>query len=166
MTRWRSSLILIFAAVALALSAPGQDASSTPEAGEALDKFNQQFVAACQKMDTAAIAAMWAENGVDLQPGMEPLEGKAKITEWLNGLTKTLGGAKMERCAIEWHDLQIQGDLAYEWGVTAQKVVFPAPKPPSEGMGKIVLILRRQEDRSWKIMLESWTSMPDPEKKP
>lgn len=168
MTRWPSSLVLIFvfATAALALSAHGQDASSTPEAGEALDKFNQQFVGACQKMDNAATAALWAENGTDLLPGMEPLEGKAQITEWLAGLTKTLEGAKVERCAVEWHDLQIQGDLAYEWGITAQKVVFPAPKPPAESVGKIVLVLRRQQDRTWKIVLESWNGMPEVEKKP
>jgi uncharacterized protein (TIGR02246 family) len=128
------------------------------DARKAVDAVNQQFVSACQKMDNRASAALWADDGVDLLPGMAPIVGKAKIAAWLDSLTPGMQGAKMVYCTVDWQDVQIHGNVAYEWGINRQKVEFPAPKPPFEGEGKILLILKRQADGSWKIALESWTS--------
>ena len=131
-----------------------------------VDAFNHEFINACQKMDHSAAAALWADDGVDLLPGIAPMVGKAKISEWLNGLTPRLAGGKMAYCTVDWKDVQIQGDLAYEWGINRQKIEFPSPKQPMGGEGKILLILKRQAGGSWRIVLESWNSNPQSEQKP
>jgi uncharacterized protein (TIGR02246 family) len=151
-------LILGFADVA-------QSASPKQDAREALEAFNKQFIAACQKMDHPAGAALWAEDGVDLLPGMAPMTGKKKISEWLNSLTPQLVGAKMLYCTVDWRDIQIDGDLAYEWGINREKIEFPPPKKAFENEGKILLILKRQVDGQWRIALESWTSNPQPQER-
>ena len=157
------ALALAIPAVAsqkLGTDLPSQDSR------QALDKFNQDFITACQKMNHPAAAALWADDGVDLLPGMEPMVGKAKISDWLNGLTPQLAGAKMLYCTVDWKDIQIFGDIAYEWGFNRQKIEFPPPKKPFEGEGKILLILKRQGDGSWKIALESWNSNPRSQAEP
>jgi len=136
--------------------------SPDQDARKALDQFNQNFDAACQKMDNPAAAALWDENGADLLPGMAPMIGKPKISEWLNGLTPQLAGAKMLYCTVDWQDIQIHGDVAYEWGINRQKIEFPS-KPSFANEGKIVLILRRHPDGLWKIALESWNNNPQPQ---
>jgi len=128
------------------------------DARKAIDALNRQFITACQNMDHHASAALWADDGVDLLPGNAPLIGKAKISAWLDSLTPQLQGGKMMYCTVDWQDIRIHGDVAYEWGINRQKIEFPPPKKAFEGEGKILLILKRQADGSWKIALESWTS--------
>lgn len=138
-----------------------QSVSTNKDARERLDLFNQQFISACQNMDHSAAAALWAADGVDLLPSMAPMVGKDKIFEWLNSLSPQLAGAKMLDCSVEWRDIQIHGDLAYEWGINRQKIEFPPPKKTFQNEGKILLILKRQADGSWKIAMESWNSNPE-----
>lgn len=88
------------------------------------------------------------------------MTGKQAISEWLDALTPQLKDAKMAYCTIDWRDLKIQGDWAYEWGITRQKVNFPPPQKAVESEGKMLLILKRQPDGAWKIELESWNSNP------
>src|SRR5215475_5265827 len=135
-------LVAVFTIFARAANVADQDAR------KALDVFNQQFISACQKMDPPAAAALWADDGADLLPGMQPMIGKAKIGEWLNSLTPQLAGAKMIYCTVDWKDVQIHGDIAYEWGINRQKIEFPAPRGAFENEGKILLILKRQGDGS------------------
>lgn len=144
----------------LAFARPARPRSSEVDARKSLAAFNQEFVAACVRMDHKADAEFWAEDGVDLLPGMEPMVGKPKISAWLDSLTPQLAGAKMDYCTVDWKDIQIHEDLAYEWGINRQKIEFPPPKKPFEGNGKILLILKRQADGSWKVALEAWNGSP------
>jgi len=137
-----------------------------PTARESLETFNQKFIGACQKMDNPAAGALWADDGVDLLQGMQPMVGKSTITEWLNGLTPQLKGARMLYCTVDWRAIKVQGDWAYEWGINRQKIAFPPPQKSFESEGKILLIVKRQAGGDWKLELESWNSNPEPEKKP
>ena len=162
----RSLVVSTLFVLALAVSLNGfSQAVTSSDARKALDALNQAFVHACQTMDHSASAELWAADGVDLLPGMLPMTGKQKIAAWLNSLTSQLAGAKMLYCTIDWQDIQIHGDLAYEWGINRQKIEFPPPQKPFASEGKITLILKRQADGSWKIALESWNSNPGPEEK-
>lgn len=143
-----------FPATRAAKSAGGQDARKS------LDAFNAAFSDACLKMNQPASAALWADDGADLIEGMQPMVGKKVIAAWLNSLTPQLKGAKMIYCTVDWKDIQIHGDLAYEWGINKQKIEFPPPQKPFVGAGKILLILKRQPSGDWKIALESWNSLP------
>jgi ketosteroid isomerase-like protein len=159
-------LALSLAILVFALTKSTPTVSADQDARKSLDAFNQEFTSACQKMDNPAAAALWADDGADLLPGMAPMIGKAKISDWLNGLTPQLAGAKMAYCTVDWQDIQIHGDLAYEWGINRQKIEFPPPKQSFENEGKILLILKRQANGSWKIVLESWNSNPQRQQKP
>jgi uncharacterized protein (TIGR02246 family) len=152
-------LILVFAR-------PSRLLCDDRDARKSVDAFNQTFIEACQKMNHPAAAALWSEDGADLLPGMAPMVGKAKISEWLNSLTPQLAGAKMVYCTVDWQDIQIHGDLAYEWGINRQKIDFPPPKKSFQNEGKIVLILKRQSDGSWRIALESWNANPQAQENP
>ena len=133
---------------------------SPAAARKAVDALNQQIVRACQQRDFDATAALWAEDGVDLLPGLAPMVGKAKISAWLESLRPQTEGSRMRYCTIDWQDIQIQGDSAYEWGINRQFIEYPPPRKSTPNEGKILYILRRQPDGLWKIALESWNSSP------
>lgn len=146
----------------LLLAKPAKTSPAQESPRNSLDAFNRDFVAACVRMDHQADAEFWTPDGVDLLPGLDPMIGKARISAWLDGLTPQLAGAKMDYCTVDWKDVQIHGDLAYEWGINRQKIEFPPPKKPFEGNGKILLILKRQANGSWKVALEAWNGNPPP----
>jgi uncharacterized protein (TIGR02246 family) len=136
--------------------------SSPADARSAVDAVNQEIVRACQQRDLDATAALWADDGVDLLPGLAPMVGKAKITAWLDSLRPNLQGTRMVYCTIDWQDIQIRGDLAYEWGINRQLIEFAPPKQSAPNEGKILFILKRQADGQWKVALEAWNSNPQP----
>src|SRR5690348_16871085 len=102
--------LLLAGILALAFAMPVRTPPAEQNARKSLDAFNQEFVAACVRMDHKADAAFWTEDGVDLLPGLPPMVGKAKISAWLDSLTPQLAGAKMQYCTVDWQDIQIHGD--------------------------------------------------------
>lgn len=129
-------------------------------AQRSVDIINQEIVRACQQRDFDATLALWADDGVDLLPGLAPMVGKARISAWLDSLRPQMEGSKMRYCTVDWQDLQIHGDLAYEWGINRQFIEYPPPRKSAPNEGKILFILKRKGDGRWKIELESWNSNP------
>jgi uncharacterized protein (TIGR02246 family) len=136
---------------------------ATADARKAVDAVNQEIVRACQQRDLTATAALWADDGVDLLPGLAPMVGKAKISAWLESLRPQLEGSQMKYCTIDWQDIQIHDNVAYEWGINRQLIEFQPPKKSSPNEGKILFILKLQTDGQWKIALEAWNSNPQPQ---
>ena len=155
----RLRLIAILATTVLAPLLPGI-ARGQASARKAIDALNQKEADACRTMNNDLAKTLWAEDGVDLIQGLQPMVGKKAISDWLDSLAPQLKGAKMEYCTIDWRDLKISGDWAYEWGITRQKIDLPAPQKPFESEGKMLLILKRQPDSAWKVEVESWNSLP------
>ena len=166
MKRWTLPLVVLslFSGPALPVS-QAKSTVKTVTARQGVDALNQKELEACRNMNQEASATLWADDGVDLIEGLQPMTGKKAIAKWLNGLTPQLRGAKMEYCTIDWRDIRIQGAWAWEWGITRQKIDFPPPQKSFENEGKMLLILKRQTDGEWKIELESWNSDPGPEEK-
>lgn len=136
------------------------DNASTSQDRKAVDEFNRRFVDNCRTMNHKGAADLWAEDAVDLLPGMDPMVGKAAISKWLLGLDDQLKGAKVTQCDVEWQSIQVSGDTVYEWGINTQTVSLPDKPEPFKNKGKITLILRRQPQGDWKLVLESWNSSP------
>jgi ketosteroid isomerase-like protein len=163
-------LFLVFAALLVpASSAFGQcrpspaersQGSSSQDPKQGIDDFNRAFVGACRSMNHDVAVQLWADDGIDLLPGMEPMVGKPEISRWLAGLTEKMKGAKVLQCDVDWRETHVAGDVAYEWGINTQTVSVPDRPEPVKNKGKIALILRKQTDGSWKLALESWNSSP------
>lgn len=153
-------LQLATALIVLPLAIAPRIAHARTSARQAIDALNRKEADACRTMDNALTKTLWADDGVDLIQGLQPMVGKKAISDWLDSLAPQLKGANMEYCKIEWHDLKISGGWAYEWGITRQKIDPPAGQKPFESDGKMLLILKRQPDGAWKVELESWNSLP------
>lgn len=157
-------LVLVLLLMPLAISTIPNARGADQSARQSLDVFNQTLVAACEKMDEQTTASLWADDGVDLIQGMQPMIGKTTISNWLLGLPAQLQGAKLLYCKVDWRDIKMEGGFAYEWAITRQKIVFPAPQEPFESEGKMLLVLKRQQDGTWKQEMESWNANPAAEK--
>jgi ketosteroid isomerase-like protein len=112
--------------------------------------------------ENEGILAMWADDGVDLMPGENPLVGKKAITAWVEDIQSKMGGHTVVKEELQFHDLHISGNWASEWATEDQAVQMPDGKPPVEGYGKIALVLNREPSGEWKIKQEMWNDAPRP----
>jgi ketosteroid isomerase-like protein len=103
--------------------------------------------------------ALWADDGVDLMPGTAPIVGKAAITKWLDDATANFKGYRVTTQEVDYHDIEVCGDWASEWGNTHQIVQPPDGKAPIEIFGKISLVLHKEKS-GWRIKQEMWNASP------
>jgi len=97
---------------------------------------------------------------VSLLPEMAPLVGKQAISKFVADVLAKMPGYKVTKEEIDFRDIRVSGDWAYEWGLEHQVAQPPDGKPGFDGRGKILLILHKDAHGEWKIQQEMWNSAP------
>jgi len=123
---------------------------------EEIQAFNRKLEDATRQMDNAAIVALWADDGISLLPSTKPIVGKAAISAFLDSVTAQIKGARMEKYEMECFAIDVSGDIASEWCSEHQVVGMPGDKPPFNGRGKMLFVLRRDLDGKWRLQREMW----------
>jgi len=132
-------------------------AAANEDRRKEIEAFNAKFLQAHLKMDTPAILAMWADDGVSLLPETAPMIGKPAIAKFLVGVTEEVKGWRMEKMELDFQGIEVSGDWASEWAFEHQVVQPPdASKPPFDGRGKMLLVLHRDAEGNWQIKREMW----------
>jgi ketosteroid isomerase-like protein len=129
----------------------------------AIETFNKKFIAAHLKMDHALILSFWEDDGVSLLPDTPPLVGKLAITKFVENAIASMPGYHVTKQEIDFRDIRVVGDWAFEWGLEHQVSEGPPGKPTFDGHGKILLILHQNEQGDWKLHQEMWNSAPPKE---
>ena len=150
----RKSLALAALFSMFSIFAHSQTVASSPRAE--IEAFNRRFEDATRRMDNTATLALWAEDGISLLPSAKPIVGKPAIAAFMDQVMATLPGAKMEKFELACFAIEISGDLASEWCNEHQVVLMPGGKPPFDGRGRMLLVLRRQPDGRWLLEREMW----------
>ena len=153
------SAFLVLAFLFFFLPSAPQTPPADPKAEIA--SFNEKFINAHLRMDNPAIISMWAEDGVSLLPSMAPLVGRAAIGKFINDISAQMPGYKIVREKIDFHDIQVSGNWASEWGIETQGLQ-PPNQPSMEGYGKILFVLHKDSSGQWKIQQEMWNASPKP----
>jgi len=160
MLNWRSVAvaagIVFFGLCAFRMNARDADSDARSE----IEAFNKKFLDLHLKMDTPGIMAMWADDGVDLMQGENPIVGRKTIQAWVEDILAKMPGYKVTKEELEFHDIQLCGNWATEWVTEHQVAQAPEGKPNFEGYGKIALVLHREADGEWKIKQEMWNASP------
>src|SRR5215468_8630919 len=141
---------------AVALGAAGgailvaQESRSIEQDRAGIERLHQQDMAATFSDKAEELANLWDSDAVRIQPGRPAEVGKAVIYandkrwEASKGKQKTLCGH------MEIQDLQIAGDWAFEWAYFSYKEKT-AEGNVSTSQGKVLRVLHRQVDGSWKF---------------
>jgi ketosteroid isomerase-like protein len=106
-------------------------------------------------MDNTATLALWDSDGVSLLPQTDPIVGKKAITAFLEKVTAQIAGSKMEQFEMQCFGIQISGTSATEW-CDEHQIVQLAGDKKFNGHGRMLLVLRRGADGSWRIVREMW----------
>jgi len=113
------------------------------------------YDAAVNAGDPAAITALYAEGAVSMPPDTVAFsfeDGQPHMEEMFELNTFQLASVAEE--------IEVDGDLAYAHVWYEQNVTPTAGGETTAMQGNWVVILRRQDDGSWKMWREMWSYVP------
>lgn len=151
------SLTLLPAALA-AQATHGPGAAAHP----GLDAIYATFSKGYETLDPVAVANLYTEDALYLQPGDDILRGRkgilANFTGFFDSVRKS--GSAL-RIRFEIVDRQVEGDLATDVGY------FILTRSAKEGgentnRGKFVVVARKQKDGTWRIHVDGYSGVEEP----
>jgi uncharacterized protein (TIGR02246 family) len=139
---------------------PEPDTEAMIAAAEALD---QQFLAAFNAGDGAAMAALYAEgpDTVSFPPDAMVMRGSDAVREGMAGFATAMAGAQLQ--VLEGHHVVV-GDAVASWGLFT--ITMPAPDESAVGIsisGRYT-DLKAERDGRWVYLMDhASVPMPAPE---
>jgi uncharacterized protein (TIGR02246 family) len=122
--------------------------STLEEDRRAIEAVIRRDVEAALAGDTATMMSQWTDDLVLLQPAGPILRGRRAVAEVLLGAA---GSIEILEWVFDAHEVTVFGDHALVWGTYQGRL---RPRTGGEAIsssGKLMRILQRQPDRSWKI---------------
>ena len=118
----------------------------------------KQWVAAANKKDAAALAALYDQDAVLMPPREEPVLGKAAIAEWYTHYVANPNATPFTE-QFNSNSFHVVGDIAID---TSD---FDGDATMSDGKtmhfhGKNIVLWKKQKDGSWKIFRDMWDAIP------
>lgn len=156
------SVGVVFLASFAAASAQGAGAATQTAEGQARDmaaieEFRKLDIAATLSQDLTALAELWTDDGVRLVPGAPADIGKAAIRATNARNKAARPGLRVISYAPEMKDLTLLGDWAIYWGYFTASYVESLGGEEKHIRAKVLSVLRKQADGSWKCARGMWT---------
>jgi uncharacterized protein (TIGR02246 family) len=155
----------IFLACALALSlgsacrhglSQKAKADSREQELAGIEKLHQQDIAATLSDEPSALAELWSDDAVRLEPGKQAEIGKPAIRAADEREKAARPKAKVVSYAPEIKDVRIEGDSAFEWGYFTGSYKETPDGEVKAFRGKLLRVLQKQGDGSWKFARVMW----------
>jgi uncharacterized protein (TIGR02246 family) len=124
------------------------DVSSVENDLRAIEAVNQRDVQFALANDAAMMMSQWTDDFVLLQPAGPILRGRSTIAEALGGAASAV---EILDSVLDIQEVKILGDHAFQWGTYSYSL---RPRTGGETVrtsGKLMRILQRQPDGSWKM---------------
>jgi ketosteroid isomerase-like protein len=102
-------------------------------------------------------AAQWTHDFVLLPPAGPKLRGRSAIAEAFRGVENRV---EVLEAVFDIHEVKVLGDHAFQWGTYHQSVRSRQVARRVRGSGKLMRILQRQPDGSWKMYRTIFTVDP------
>ncbi|HUP47582.1 MAG TPA: SgcJ/EcaC family oxidoreductase [Thermoanaerobaculia bacterium] len=119
-----------------------------------IERLRDEWLAAAERDDAAAVAALYTDDAVVASPDNPPAEGRQAIEALWTRNFPMASGLEVRSSRIE-----ASGDLAYDYGEFSQRITPPKGKP-MDVTGRYLVVLQRQPDGAWKITRHVSFNMP------
>ena len=150
-------LLLVLAVAAVSGQAP---AMSKAAAADAVKAVADSYVKATLAGDAKAIAALYAEDAVEMPPNQPMIKGRAAIQAYYE---KEMGsGMKVNSFTLVHLDTHAAGDRGYDVGTYRQSVTPKGAAPVSDS-GKYTVIVKRS-GAGWQVAYAIYNSDQPPPK--
>jgi uncharacterized protein (TIGR02246 family) len=156
MTKTVLALSTLFLAASMAFAqaqkpaAPAEPDAALAEVRRAIDKGNAQWSEGWAKGDATMVAAIFAEDGVQLAGSGKIIKGRQQIAERQKAAMQ--GADPGVKVTVMTTHVWLDGDTAYETG--KYKYEYKEKGKPGVDEGRYVTIWKRQKDGSWKLSMD------------
>lgn len=136
------------------------DPTSLEKDLRAIDALNQRDMKAVLAGDTAALVAQWTDDFVALPPAGPILRGRRANAEVVERGMEQRRAIEPVEYVVDFEEIKVLGEYAFEWGTYRGSMRPRAGGETVSYGGKLIRILQRQPDGSWKMYRTMITSDP------
>jgi ketosteroid isomerase-like protein len=148
-------LLSASAAAALFLPRAKTEAGASDEMA-GIERLHRQDVAATLAGDPKALAELWADDAVRMEPDGPAEVGKPLITSRDTKAKADHPDLQILTYAPEIKDVKVVDGWAFEWGYFSSSYRESPAAPVKSFRGKLLRVLRKQPDGSWKFARVMW----------
>jgi uncharacterized protein (TIGR02246 family) len=120
------------------------------EALRGIEELHRRDVEAAKAQDLRTLLSLWTEDGVLLAPGRMPIIGTEALKAHLEEEAEATKAYRIAKYEQQWKEIKIVGDWAFEWGFFDGEAQPESGGQPIKQKAKMMRILKRQKDGSWK----------------
>ena len=153
MTKMIPALVAFLFGTAVVSSSHGQSSATIP-AG--IEKLHKDDITATIARDAEALTALWDDDGVLLQPGIPAIVGKSAFRDFIKQALAKSPSVKVVKYVPDIRDVQVAGDVAYEWGYFDAAQQSSEQQPAESVRAKLLRVMKRERDGSWKFARVMW----------
>jgi ketosteroid isomerase-like protein len=148
-------------AITACQSSANQKAPASVEADRAaIERLHQQDMAASKNWDVETLVSLWTGDIVALRPDAPPTIGKEAARAQLLQMKEQSRDLVIEDYKLDFQEVKIVGDWAYEWGYFSGTMRPRAGGDPIMAGGKVMRVLQRQPGGSWKVARTMYATDP------
>jgi uncharacterized protein (TIGR02246 family) len=144
------SLLAASGAVALTVGGGKRKSLAQDVALRRIEELHRRDVEASKAQDLRTLLSLWTDDGVLLVPGRAPIIGKEALKAYLKAEAEATRTYTIARYEQQWKEIKIAGDWAFEWGFFDGEAHPVSGGQPIKQKAKMMRILKRQKDGSWK----------------
>ncbi|HEY6765846.1 MAG TPA: DUF4440 domain-containing protein [Candidatus Sulfotelmatobacter sp.] len=152
-------LVFIAALILVVVSMPRSEPAhaSTKDGAETLKQLESEFMKAAAERGSQGYMSYYADEAVEVPNGADTISGKPAIA-------KTMGFLDDKNNHLTWipvgADMSSSGDLGYTYGTFEFRSLGKNGKTEISH-GKYTSIWKKQNDGSWKVVLDMGNSSPE-----
>lgn len=139
-------LVAVVGVLALMTSAVSAQQKGADDA--AIAKLRTAYQTASGAQNAAAIAQLFAADGVEMPPNAPAASGRAAIEAYHKGLAKQW---MMHGITITSTSMKVTGDTAYDVGTYKQQLMSNANGSIFDDKGKYIVLLKKDGAGNWAI---------------
>ena len=124
----------------------------------AIEALNQHDVKAALASDIEAIVSQWTDDFVVIPPSGPIVRGRRANTALAEQAKEQMKAITPVNYAVDIEEITVTGDYAFEWGTYRGAARLHAGGGEMAYSGKLLRILQRQPDGSWKMHRTMTTS--------
>ena len=138
---------MVLAVVLLGVSCARPRGEPSREEIRALGDARGALIAAATSRDASALAAVYADDAVLMNPKVPDVKGRANIEA---AFRSAFTASAIRGMTLSPIDVRVLGDRAYELSTFTQ-LVETGGKAAAEDHGRVMLVWERKPDGPWKV---------------
>jgi ketosteroid isomerase-like protein len=123
-----------------------------------IDELHRIDMQASQSGDYRTLRTLMSDDAVVLPPGGKMIRGWAALDASFAAMASHAPSAEVLEYRFDWHEIEILGDYAFEWGYISGQERNLSDGTISAELYHVMRILQRQSDNSWKVHRTIWNA--------